>query len=191
MTELRVIKGGRSQAERFEQLIRPLYDVLYRVAFRLTRDESDAEDLVQEACVRGFARFDELESHADPRAWLILVMRRVYIDQGRRYERRNVESMETTQAVMQADGPGPAEAVDGAVRFERLDRAWRFLDAEQRSLLALHDIEGYSLAELVEMTGTKEGTLKSRLHRARVKLGRLMQAEPDAAVPALKKGVVQ
>jgi RNA polymerase sigma-70 factor (ECF subfamily) len=44
-------------------------------------------------------------------------------------------------------------------------------------LLALHDIEGYSLADLQEITGLKEGTLKSRLHRARVRLGKLLQRE--------------
>jgi DNA-directed RNA polymerase specialized sigma24 family protein len=62
-----------------------------------------------------------------------------------------------------------------------LDNAWRHLDHEQRALLALHDIEGHTLAELMELTGLKEGTLKSRLHRARVRLGKLLQREPHAA----------
>jgi RNA polymerase sigma-70 factor (ECF subfamily) len=57
----------------------------------------------------------------------------------------------------------------------RLDEAWRHLDEEQRALLALHDVEGYSLLELNELTGIKEGTLKSRLHRARVRLGKLLE----------------
>jgi RNA polymerase sigma-70 factor (ECF subfamily) len=51
------------------------------------------------------------------------------------------------------------------------------LDADARVLLALHDIEGYSLAEMKEITGIKEGTLKSRLHRARAKLGKLLQRQ--------------
>jgi DNA-directed RNA polymerase specialized sigma24 family protein len=52
----------------------------------------------------------------------------------------------------------------------------------------LHDIEGYSLAELTEMTGLKEGTLKSRLHRARVKLGKLLRYEEMAAVARAEAG---
>jgi RNA polymerase sigma-70 factor (ECF subfamily) len=63
------------------------------------------------------------------------------------------------------------------LRKELLDRAWQRLDDAQRMLLALHDIEGYSLAELTEITGLKEGTLKSRLHRSRVQLGKLLKYE--------------
>jgi RNA polymerase sigma-70 factor (ECF subfamily) len=51
------------------------------------------------------------------------------------------------------------------------------LDSEQQALLAMHDIEGHSLAELMELTGLKEGTLKSRLHRARVRLGKLLHRD--------------
>mgnify|MGYP001218694502 CR=1 FL=1 len=64
-----------------------------------------------------------------------------------------------------------------ALWSRRLDRAWRHLDEDQRSLLAMHDIEGYTLAELMEITGLKEGTLKSRLHRARARLGKLLRHE--------------
>jgi RNA polymerase sigma-70 factor (ECF subfamily) len=60
-----------------------------------------------------------------------------------------------------------------------LDAAWRKLDREQRGLLALHDVEGYTLAELRGITGLKEGTLKSRLHRARVRLGKLLRVEQE------------
>jgi RNA polymerase sigma-70 factor (ECF subfamily) len=51
------------------------------------------------------------------------------------------------------------------------------MNPEQRLLLVLHDVEGYSLAEIQSLTGLKEGTIKSRLHRARVRLGRLLQRD--------------
>jgi RNA polymerase sigma factor (sigma-70 family) len=182
---LRIIQGGLSRAGRFEALIEQHYAVLYRVAFRMTRSVADAEDLVQEVCVRAFPKVDELVELEDPRGWLLLIMRRLFIDQSRRYERRHVESLEAA-AEPASMSPGPAEEVDQIYRAERLDRAWRHLDADHRSLLSLHDLEGYSLAELHEMTGLKEGTLKSRLHRARVRLGRLLQAQD--AVIALERG---
>lgn len=182
MARLTVISGGRGSAQRFEALIRSHYGVLFRMAFRLTRSVPDAEDLVQEVCVRAYPRLEEILELEQPRAWFILVMRRIFIDGTRRYERVNVQSLETTdQDSLASDLAGPAEEAERSSEGERLDRAWRRLDKDQRGLLALHDIEGYSLAELVQMTGIKEGTLKSRLHRARVKLGRLLKFEESAA----------
>lgn len=176
--------AARTHADRFAAFISPHYDVLYRTAYRFTRSVDDAEDLVQELCVRAYPELEKLVSLERPRAWLIHVMRRIFIDQTRRYERRHVESLDANERDTFAfDGPGPMECAEQSYQAERLSRAWRRLDAEQRTLLALHDIEGYSLAELGEITGAKQGTLKSRLHRARVKLGKLLareQAKSDA-----------
>jgi RNA polymerase sigma factor (sigma-70 family) len=181
MSGLKVIPG-RSAADRFEALLRPHYDVLFRTAYRFTRSVHDAEDLVQDVCVRAFPRLDELDGLEDPRGWLMLVMRRLFIDRTRRYERKHVESLETADATaLVCAEPGPFEAAVQSGDRERLDFAWRHLDADQRSLLALHDIEGYSLAELMDITGLKEGTLKSRLHRARVKLARLLERHERVA----------
>jgi RNA polymerase sigma-70 factor (ECF subfamily) len=178
LTELKVIAGGRSSEARFEALLRPHYELLHRTAFRLTRSLHDAEDLTQEVCVRAYPRLHELERLDDPRAWLLCVMRRLFIDHTRRYERRFVASMETTaDAVIVSEAPGPAEEAELASEIEHLDRAWVHLDRDQRVLLALHDVEGYSLAEINKITGIKEGTLKSKLHRARAKLGRLLQRQ--------------
>jgi len=189
MAILTVIPGGRSAAQRFEALVRPHYAVLYRTAYRLTRSVHDAEDLVQEVCVRAYPRLDELAQLDNPRAWLTCVMQRVFIDSTRRYERSHVESLETTrQESLVSEAPGLAEQTDEAIKSRRLDQAWQRLDKDQRTLLALHDIEGYSLAELTDMTGLKEGTLKSRLHRARVKLGKLLRHEEMAAVARAEAG---
>lgn len=189
MAILTVIPGGRTAQQRFEALVRPHYAVLYRTAYRLTRSVHDAEDLVQEVCVRAYPRLDELAQLDNPRAWLTCVMQRMFIDSTRRYERSHVESLETTrQESLVSEAPGLAEQTDEAQKSRRLDQAWQRLDKDQRTLLALHDIEGYSLAELTDMTGLKEGTLKSRLHRARVKLGKLLRHEEMAAVARAEAG---
>jgi RNA polymerase sigma-70 factor (ECF subfamily) len=102
----------------------------------------------------------------------------LFVDSTRRYERRHVTSIDDVDAdSLVCDRPGPAEEAERALDRRRLGRAWQHLDQEQRALLALHDVEGYSLAELKELTGLKEGTLKSRLHRGRVRLGKLLQRE--------------
>lgn len=188
MAKLAVIPGGRSAAQRFEALVRPHYEVLYRAAYRLTRSVQDAEDLAQEVCVRAYPRLEELAGLDNPRGWLLCVMQRLFIDQTRRYERSHVESLAGSEDTLVGDGPEVVDQIDAALRKERLDRAWQRLGKEQRALLALHDVEGYSLAELTQMTGLKEGTLKSRLHRARVKLGRLLKRAENAAESELDLG---
>jgi RNA polymerase sigma-70 factor (ECF subfamily) len=164
-----------SAKQRFAVIVEPHYEVMYRVAFRLTRSSHDAEDLAQEVCARAYTRLDELELLQQPRGWLLRVLYRLFVDSVRRYERKNVRSLEDVDVGMLAcDGPTPLEEAQRATERRRLDQAWQHLDQEQQALLALHDIEGHSLAELMELTGLKEGTLKSRLHRARVRLGKLL-----------------
>lgn len=184
MTQLTVVSGGKSAAERFEVLVQPHYETLYRIAYRLTRSTYDAEDLAQEVCVRAYPRLAELEQLEQPRGWLLRVMYRVFIDSMRRYERSHVRPLESADADMLAsEQPGPAELVERQLRARQLDAAWQHLDASERALLALHELEGHSLADLQKMTGLKEGTLKSQLHRARVRLGKLLQRE-DRAIEA-------
>ncbi len=174
---LTIGSDGQSDAERFAMLVEPHYAGLYRLAYRLTRSAHDAEDLAQEVCVRAFSRLDELELLDQPRGWLHKVMYRLFVDSVRRYERKHVRPIEEFESGLVCEHPGPAEEADRALDRERLTNAWQYLDEEQRALLVLHDVEGHSLAELNELTGLKEGTLKSRLHRARVRLGKLLQRE--------------
>jgi len=173
--------GGESEQERFAALIREHYRALYRAAYRLTRSAVDAEDLVQEVCVRAYPRLTEVERLEQPRGWLMRVLYRLFIDLRRRYERTNVRLIDENEEFASGE-PSPAEEADRALDRWRIEDAWRHLNHEQRLLLMLHDIEGYSLAEIHSLTGLKEGTIKSRLHRARVRLGRLLQR--DQAVRA-------
>ena len=166
--------GGGSEQDRFAQLIRQHYRALYGAAYRLTRSAADAEDLVQEVCVRAYPRIGEIERLEQPRGWLMRVLFRLFIDLRRRYERKHVRAIDDNEEF--ASGvPSPPEEFDHAVDRSRIEAAWQHLSQEQRLLLVLHDIEGYSLAEIHSMTGLKDGTIKSRLHRARVRLGRLLQ----------------
>jgi RNA polymerase sigma factor (sigma-70 family) len=181
--------GTHSAAERFEMLVQPHYEVLYRVAYRLTRSKHDAEDLAQEVCVRAYPRLEELEQLEQPRGWLLRVMYRLFIDWSRRYERSHVASMEAVDVLnMASEELGPIDLAERAFVARHLDRAWIRLDREQRALLALHDIEGHSLAQINEITGIKQGTLKSRLHRARVRLGILLTHEQSSQVVRLRQG---
>jgi RNA polymerase sigma factor (sigma-70 family) len=175
---LTVIEGKGSPEARFAAIVEPHYELMYRVGYRLTRSVQDAEDLAQEVCVRAFPRLDELERLEQPRGWLLRVLFRLFVDSSRRYERKHVGSLDDMGPdALVCDRPSPVDETERALTQRRLSRAWQHLDKEQRALLALHDVEGYTLSELRELTGLKDGTLKSRLHRARVRLGKLLLRE--------------
>jgi RNA polymerase sigma-70 factor (ECF subfamily) len=74
-------------------------------------------------------------------------------------------------------GPGPQDLVEQEITQERLLRAWERLGEEHRVVLAMHDIEDYTLPELAQIMEIPLGTLKSRLHRARARLRELLAAE--------------
>ena len=106
--------GGASEQERFAALIREHYQVLYRAAYRLTRSEVDAEDLVQEVCVRAYPRIGELERLEQPRGWLLRVLFRLFVDLRRRYERKNVRAIDENEepTLVVARSRLPSGAID-------------------------------------------------------------------------------
>lgn len=187
MAKLTVIDGVRPDAA-FEAMLRPHFDALYARAHRLTGNAADAEDLVQELCIRVFPRVDELAELDNPRAWMMRVLYRLFVDLARSRQRSPLRSVDAdnVEAYLQTPSsePGPQERTEAMLEQERLARAWRYLDGEQRALLVMQGIDGHSLAEMESITGLPQGTLKSRLHRARARLGRLLAREAGVATPA-------
>jgi RNA polymerase sigma factor (sigma-70 family) len=170
---------------RFETVVKPHFDALYRAAMRLTRSRADAEDLVQEVCLRAFPALDRLESLEYPLGWLLRVQYRVFVDTTRRRVRSPfVATADTAEAALSTD-PSPEEFAEATLMRRRLTRVWPELEAEQRALLALH-AEGYTLAELEAMTGLSKNAVGVRLHRARARLGRLMNDESAGALRLAK-----
>jgi RNA polymerase sigma-70 factor (ECF subfamily) len=158
--------------QRLAALIEPHLDALYRSAYRLCRRPADAQDLVQDVCVRAHAKAEQLERCAAPRAWLLRVQYNLHVDTARREARRRTEPLDAAEARASAD-PGPDGYAEADLLAETLMAAWQSLNADQQALLALH-AEGYSLAEMAEITRLPIGALKARLHRARARLGKLL-----------------
>ena len=176
------MKWRRSDNNRFTDLMRPHFDALYKAARRLTLCPADAEDLVQDVCLKAHLRIDELEQIEYQRAWLLKILYHRFIDIQRTRERSPVDMAETgadshDPEHMTPDGLRPDDLVEREMRLDRIAWAMGILNSEASSLLALHDIEGFSLQELRDLTGLPVGTIKSRLHRTRSKLGRLLSNE--------------
>ena len=182
MSEIVDIKSRQSTSDRFEILMRPHFDALYGSARRLARSAADAEDLVQEVCVKAYLKLSELEPIEYKRAWLLRTLYNVFVD-GTRKDRRSPVSLAVDNGpVEEMDIAGderwePEQQTERMITVDMIQRAMKVLDGDHCSLLALHDIDGLTIAELQELTGLPQGTIKSTLFRTRDKLGRLLQQE--------------
>ncbi len=166
----------------FEHLVRPHFDRLFRLAWRLAGSKADAEDLFQELLIKAFGKLDELVNIDQPGPWLYRVMYNLYVDDRRRFARQRIHTVE--EGHLPGDGlaglPGPDDPVYNNQRIEqlqRLDKALAQLSDEHRLVVLLHDTEGYKLAEIQDLTGVPVGTVKSRLHRARARLRDILTAD--------------
>jgi RNA polymerase sigma-70 factor (ECF subfamily) len=159
--------------------MRPHFDALLAAARRMSMSTTDAEDLVQDVCVKAFLRLDELEQIKYQYAWLLKVLYHQFIDMQRSRERSAMGKAETGAESFDPDSVSensqqPEEIVDRENRVRQVLKAMAILGKENCSLVALHDVEGLTLQELHEMTGKPIGTIKAQLHRTRARLGRLL-----------------
>jgi RNA polymerase sigma-70 factor (ECF subfamily) len=170
------VDSRQPAAARFEAIVRPEFNALYRAAIRLTRRREDAEDLVQEVLLRAFPELDRLATLESPRGWLLRVQYRIFVDDYRRKLRAPFVAVgDGVDADLAAsEDPGPEALAELCQQRQRLARVWHALDRQQRALLALH-AEGYSLAELETITGLSRNAISVRLHRARARLAKLIR----------------
>lgn len=166
----------------FDKLVRPHFDRLHRLAWRLAGQKAEAEDLFQELLIKAYGKLDDLVQIDEPGSWLSRMMYNLFIDERRRFARRRMHTVE--EGEMAGDGlaglPGPDDPEFNQQRYERLirlDAALSQLSEEHRILVLLHDTEGYKLEEIHKLIGVPIGTVKSRLHRARARLREILTAD--------------
>jgi RNA polymerase sigma factor (sigma-70 family) len=185
MPPVSTYRQGRPAELNFEDLIRPQVEYLYRLAWRFTGNVSDAEDLLQDVLIKVYPLTQEMLAIQKLRPWLAKVLYHQYVDSVRQRKRSPVlelvsggEGDDNPLDKIPATREGPEQDAERAGQRDRILAAVRQLNPEQRAVIAMHDIEGYSLEELEKMLETPIGTLKSRLHRARQRLRALLPMEP-------------
>lgn len=146
-------------------------DALYRTTLRLTRNRAEAEDLVQDTCLRAFKNLHRFTPGTNGRAWLFTILRRTFLNASRRRGRELLgEDLALESASSSATAPGTNNPE--ADFFERVlpadvDRALRSLPVIFREVVILVDLEGFSYREAAEALECPGGTVMSRLSRAR------------------------
>ncbi len=143
---------------------------VYRLAYRLTGNAHDAEDLTQEVFVRVFRSLDKY-TPGTFEGWLHRVTTNLFLDQARRKQRIRFDALSDERAA-RLRSSSPAPDVDYADRHfeDDVERALATLPPDFRAAVVLCDVEGLSYEEIAEILGAKLGTVRSRIHRGRAQL---------------------
>lgn len=177
--------SARREADRFDELLRPHLERLYHLAYRFTGSRDDAEDLVQNLLVKLIPQQARLEEVEMLGPWLARAIYNLFVDGARRRAREaaaigiGTSDMAILDQLIDEASESPEQGAERQLSQRRLSAAWQQLSAEQRAVIVWHDIEGYSLDELAVAHDLPLGTIKSRLHRARAHMRRLL-TEPAA-----------
>ncbi len=176
-----------ARRQQFEGLLFEHLPVMHAVARRLTRSATDAEDLVQETCLRAYRFFDGFEPGTNFRAWLLRILKNGFINAWhQRQSSPRVESLDLSEEAWQhhvasvAYSPftsDPESELGRTLLREDIDEALASLPVEFRMVVILCLLEGFSYQETAEVLEIKIGTVMSRLHRGRKALqARLLSA---------------
>lgn len=161
----------------FEALMAPHVDVLYRQALQYTGSDHDAEDLLQDLLVDLYKRRAALAEIESLRTYLSRTLYHRFVDQYRKKKHQPV--------VQDIDAPALQECIpasdnpDRNVFIDQIVACLGALSSAQRVTIALHDIEGHTLAEISLITEMPVGTLKSHLHRGRSALKKSLELQPS------------
>ncbi|HEX7966051.1 MAG TPA: sigma-70 family RNA polymerase sigma factor [Gammaproteobacteria bacterium] len=162
-----VSAGMGTHQHRFDMLARAQVPGLYRYAYWLCRDRALAEDLVQETLLRAWKSLDSLREEAAARRWLITILRNEFM--------RELSKRRDTVAIDDLPLVDPTANVGGSdTDLQDVRRAMWKLTPEYREPLALQVLMGCTTQEIADALGLTQGTVLTRLHRARNQLRELL-----------------
>lgn len=166
----------RASKADFQEVALPLLDRIYRAARYLTKDKSQAEDLVQETYLRAFQHFSQFEPGTNCKAWLLTILRNLFASHYQQKKRRpegvNWEQIEATYESLIArssngEKSDPESLLFAHVLDHEIERALKEISEEFRTAIILVDIEELSYEEAARVMACPVGTVRSRLSRGR------------------------
>lgn len=185
-TRMLVKKAQNNDLDAFEELVRIYQHRVYSLSLHLAGNESDAQDLAQEAMIRAYRSLRGFRQEADFGTWLHRITVNVWLNFQRQNRSRKIVSLNAPQQgkdgseiprELAADEDSDPLAAVETKEFQALVRAGlQELSEEHRAVLVLREIEGYSYEEVAQMLNCNLGTVKSRLNRARQMLKQKMTA---------------
>jgi RNA polymerase sigma-70 factor (ECF subfamily) len=186
---LLIARLRRKDPNAFEAMVRAHQDRVYDFCVRMLSDREEAFDLTQEIFISIHQHMDQFRADAKLTTWIYRIARNHCLNRLKYLKRRGRgrsdefgESNELSITEAMGGASQPDDAVHARTERELVHKAIAMLEEDQRALVVLRDVEGLSYEEIMEITELAEGTVKSRLHRAREKLaGILVKLEESFA----------
>jgi RNA polymerase sigma factor (sigma-70 family) len=154
---------------RFEQLILPHLAAAYNLAYWLTKNRHDAEEVVQEACLRAFQFFEGFRG-TECRAWLLTIVRNTAYTWLKQHRAADINHDVFDETIHGVDDADPKLLFEQHLTHDLLHEALEALPLEFREVVVMRDLDGLSYKEIADVTGLPIGTVMSRLSRGRTKL---------------------
>ncbi|WP_155928514.1 RNA polymerase sigma factor SigE [Mycolicibacterium sp. CBMA 234] len=169
--------GDVSTMPSWDELVRQHADRVYRLAYRLSGNQQDAEDLTQETFIRVFRSVQNYQPGTFE-GWLHRITTNLFLDMVRRRARIRMEALPEDYDRVPADDPNPEQLYHDSRLGPDLQAALDSLPPEFRAAVVLCDIEGLSYEEIGATLGVKLGTVRSRIHRGRQALREYLASHP-------------
>lgn len=185
MEELLIKRAKKGDSKAFSALLNEYLSMIYNIAYRMTGNPDDASDMTQEVMIKLFKNLDSFNQKSKFSTWVYRVATNTCLDELKKIRRKQTLSLDAEY-----------ETDDGSVSFEQEDlsptpdeqaetnelkdivaRAITRLGEEHRAVIVLRDIKGLSYGEIAEILNCSDGTVKSRLSRARAKLKEILEKD--------------
>jgi len=184
--ELALEASRREAAAMVTALVEQYSGVLYRVSYSILRNATDAEDAVQETFLRVLKHQDSLAEIRDQRVWLVRIAWNISLDRKRRKKTRpEDDDIDDLARVLPAPGITAEDAAIGSQQQSRVLALMEKLPAKERQVLLLSAFDELSTAQIAQIIGTTESSIRSRLFRARKEMATLLGRD----LPPVKGGV--
>lgn len=172
--------GDKTTLPSWDELVRQHADRVYRLAYRLSGNQHDAEDLTQETFIRVFRSLQNYQPGTFE-GWLHRITTNLFLDMVRRRGRIRMEALPEDYDRVPADSPNPEQIYHDARLGPDLQAALASLPPDFRAAVVLCDIEGLSYEEIGATLGVKLGTVRSRIHRGRQALREHLARNSDSS----------
>ncbi len=170
--------SGEERRTKFQQWIAPHLDAAYNFALWLSRERTDAEDVVQEAAIKAFESLNRFDGR-EPRAWFFTIVRNEFYSLFRSRSRAQHQDFDDLPELESPERTPEAHAIAAADR-EKIWTSLGKLPPEFREVLVLREFEGFSYREIADTSAIPIGTVMSRLARARAQLQHDLAAKGES-----------
>lgn len=191
----RVLEGDYNA---FEPLVREYEKNVYNLALRMVKNPEDAQDMAQESFIRAYNSLSSFRGDSRFSVWLYRIVSNVCLDHIRTVSRRPTVSLsvendegEDVELDISDESRSPQELLERKMTKEAVRRGLESLPPEQRQILLLREIQGFSYEEISEILSLEQGTVKSRIFRARKKLCQFLLQDgniPDSLSSSIMEG---